>query len=276
MTTWVVIPAYNEAATLAEVARAALAHAGGVVVVDDGSTDATAAAVAHLPVHLVAHELNEGKSASLLDGMLRARALGATSVVTMDGDGQHRACDIPRLVRAAESYPRAIVIGARTRMRDRAPPLRRFANRFADFLISWAAGQRVLDSQSGQRLYPAALFESLDVTTLSRDGFTLESEILIAAADLGFAVISVPIDTIYGAQARASHFRPWRHVSSIAGMLIVRIVGRALRLANLWASLRARAVVIDDRSGAAPDAEAAPHADIVLPDLERAAFDADR
>jgi len=250
MTTVVLIPAFNEARTLADVVRGALLYADALVVVDDGSTDGTARTIASPAVQVVTHARNEGKSASLIDGFVHALACGATRVVTMDADGQHGAADIPRLLRAADAHPDAIVIGARMRRRANAPRARRVANWLADFGVSWASGHRVLDSQSGQRVYPAAVLRALDLAQLSRDGFTLESEIIVAAARVGSRTVSVPIDAVYAAIARKSYFRPVRHISAIFAMLARNVIGDAFKLAGLWTSVRERAVTFDERADA--------------------------
>ena len=80
---------------------------------DDGSSDGTGAAIADLPVECIRHDAPQGKASALLDGFRRALELGAAGVLTMDGDGQHAAADLPRLLFAAEKYPGRIVIGAR-------------------------------------------------------------------------------------------------------------------------------------------------------------------
>src|SRR6187455_999725 len=147
MKTAIVIPALNEVATIRAIAKRASAAADIVVVVDDGSTDGTAAALDGVPITLLRHERNLGKAASLWDGIETALAAGAGTVVTMDGDGQHDVDDVPRLLRALAAYPNSLAIGARVRCHGPMPRTRRFANRFADFWISWAAGHRVLDSQ---------------------------------------------------------------------------------------------------------------------------------
>ncbi|MEO6929320.1 MAG: glycosyltransferase family 2 protein [Casimicrobiaceae bacterium] len=246
MTTIVLIPAYNEARTLREVVRGALLHADAVLVVDDGSTDGSAQALCSTAVQVLTHAQNEGKSASLVDGFVRALACGATRVVTMDADGQHAAADIPRLLRAADVHPGSIVIGARVRRRAAAPHARRIANRLADFGVSWAAGYRVVDSQSGQRVYPASLLRALDLGRLSRDGFTLESEIIVAAARIGCRAIGVPIDAVYAAAARKSYFRPVPHIAGISTMLARNVIGDGFRLRGLWASLCMPPTMFDD------------------------------
>jgi hypothetical protein len=113
----------------------------------------------------------------------------------------------PRLITAAARHPGNIVIGARLRGRHRAPRSRRVANGFAGFWVSWAAGHRVVESPSGFRLYPAALFKRIDVAHDCTRGFLVESEIRIEAAAVSAFSTAVQIDSIYHARARPSQSR---------------------------------------------------------------------
>jgi glycosyltransferase involved in cell wall biosynthesis len=234
----VVIPARNEAATIADVAGRAAAVAATVIVVDDGSTDGTHERVARLPVVLLRNERNLGKGASLWRGMQHALALDADGVVTLDGDGQHAPEDVPRLVRVARAHPDDIVIGARLVGRETAPRARRAANRIADFFIGWAAGQPLDDSQSGFRVYPATLLRRLDVKHGPGRGFVFESDALIAAARTGVRVRSVAIAAVYPLNARPSHFRPVVDIARISRMILWQLVSRGLSPAGLYRSLR--------------------------------------
>lgn len=219
----VVIPAFNEAATIADIVRKAGQYSKLVIVVNDGSTDHTIKTLESLPVTVLNNAVNQGKGKSLLRGAEYAIEQGASSVITLDGDGQHQPEDIPLLLEQAASDPETIIIAARLRARHAAPPLRRFANAFADFWISWAAGQQIRDSQSGFRLYPADVFNKCNT---SSDKFVFESEILIDAAHEGIYSRSIAIDTVYHKNARASHFRPaadtWAIVMMVAKKLIIR------------------------------------------------------
>ena len=143
---WVVIPAFNEAATIKDVASRALRQNKNVIVVDDGSTDGTAEALLGLPVSVLRNQTNRGKAASLWRGFQQALAAGASGVVTLDGDGQHAPEDIPRLLAVAAFYPDHVIIGARRPDQRRAAFWRYVANRVADFWISWAAGYSFEDS----------------------------------------------------------------------------------------------------------------------------------
>jgi len=192
-----------------------------VIVVDDGSTDATLERIADLPVTLIRHATPLGKGQGLRDGFRKARALGFDAVITMDGDGQHLAADIPLMLEAARHYPEHLVIGARIRNRENQPEARRRANDFADWGISWGCGIPVADTQSGQRYYPSAALELAD---LSADDFVFEAAVLIAAArDKGVGIVSVPIESRYHGEFRSSHFRPIRDVSRITWYTVKRI-----------------------------------------------------
>src|SRR5512134_2048961 len=153
MKTVLVIPAYNEGGTLGRLVEAVLRLEpqliDEVIVVDDGSSDECLAEVSPDPrIHLVRHARNEGKARALIDGMQLGLAHGAERVLTMDGDGQHRPEDIARLIDAADSHSKTIIVGARLADRESIPSARYRANRFANFWVAWASGYRVTDSQS--------------------------------------------------------------------------------------------------------------------------------
>ena len=245
--TIVIIPAFNEEAGIAAVISAVrAAEPERIIVVDDGSTDETAARVRHqiaataCPLELIGHECNRGKGAALASGIAHALAAGARRIVTLDADGQHEGADLPRLERISIKDPGAVVVAARIKDRDRAPALRRFANKVADFWISWACGQRIEDTQSGFRLYPADLLSSLDLALAGR-GFAFETGLLIAAVGAGAGVRSIAIATRYDPQGRGSHYRPWRDTWSIVRLVGGELLRRRMYLRGLFGSLRGEA-----------------------------------
>jgi len=235
--TVVLIPAFNEVATIRSLVKRALQVVPDVIVVDDGSTDGTGAQLVRLPITLLANGRNLGKAASLWRGIDHALAQGARRVVTLDGDGQHDPDDIGRLLRAADRYPWHIVIGARLHDRANFPPHRYHANQFARFWISWAAGYPIADTQSGFRVYPAAVLAKLTRADVSWGRFVFESEILIAAGARGIRSVAVPIPGIYPPCARASHFRPVADIARIVAMVAARLLRRGMYPAGLWRSL---------------------------------------
>jgi glycosyltransferase involved in cell wall biosynthesis len=241
----VLIPALNEELRIRDVVEGALRHCPNVIVIDDGSTDATVECIADLPVHLIRHALRRGKGEGLRAGFRLACERGHAGVLTMDGDGQHSPDDIPRLLAAVAAHPGWIVIGARLKKRAQQPGYRRLANEFGDWGIAWATGYRIADTQSGQRYYPIEV-AALDVPA---EGFVFEADILIQAARrLGTRCVAVPIESRYsgpglGEKLRRSHFRPltdlWRITSHVVGRVWThgRVIPRYIE------ARRSRAVV---------------------------------
>jgi len=257
----VLVPALNEALRIRDVVTGALAHCANVIVVDDGSDDDTCARIADLPVIVLRHPRRMGKGASLRDGFAEALRRGFEGVLTMDGDGQHAADDIPRLLDAGNRHPGAVIIGARLRKRSQQPLYRRLANEFGDWGIAWGTGYQIADSQSGQRLYPAAV-AALD--EVPGEDFVFEAQILISAARrLGTRCVSVPIESRYKSvhsteEFRASHFKPFRDFSRITRHIVLQAL-RHGDVPAVYRSIRANPPVIDDPSGEFGTVFAAPH-----------------
>jgi glycosyltransferase involved in cell wall biosynthesis len=232
-----VIPAYNEAATIRDVAMRTLGIVDDVIVVNDGSTDSTVAALEGVGVTLVSNPTNLGKGTSLWRGFALALADGADAVITLDGDAQHCPEDIPRLVAAADAQPGRIIIGARLWDKDKVPPLRYFGNRFANFWVAWAAGFPVTDSQSGFRLYPANVLRQVNVFHGPNARFAFESEILIEAGRAGVRTSAVAISALYPPNARASHYRSAVDTARIVRMIAWKLLTRGLDPVGLFRSL---------------------------------------
>jgi len=245
----VLVPAYNAARELPGVlVRLAAVHpADWTWVVDDGSTDGTSAVARGAGVHLLVHPINRGKGAGLLTGFHAACAAGADAVVTLDADGQHKPEDLPRFVAALDHAD--LVVGARVRT-ARMPPHRRLGNAMSAGFLTWLAGAPLPDVQSGYRAHKAAVLDALGLSgrpdpqapsaaaqrpAFRSTGYGFESEILVAAARLGFVIANVPIEAVY--EGAPSHFRPLREVPRF-GELYARLLSDAGR----WSAYgRARA-----------------------------------
>lgn len=236
----VVIPAYQEAASIASVVSRTreVLPAVPVLVVDDGSTDGTPELARAAGAWVMRGTANQGKGAALRRGMKRALILGAAYVATLDGDGQHRPEDLPRLLALAR--PDRIVIGSRRRASGQ-PAARRYANRVADFWVSWAAGHAIADSQSGLRIYPAPALAHLDRYEGRARRFSFESEILIDSARAGITTDAADIPALYGAALRRpSHFRPVADIARIVVMVAGKLLARGMDPAGLYRSLAGR------------------------------------
>jgi glycosyltransferase involved in cell wall biosynthesis len=229
-----IIPAYNEEKTIRGLVEGTVCQIGRVVVVNDGSTDNTQGQIEDLPIELLSYTVNQRKANALWQGfqLVLESDSELKGIITLDGDGQHRPEDIPRLLEAYGKYPDHLIIGARTRDWRLFPPIRRWANQLANLGISLAAGCSVPDTQSGFRLYPASLLRSLQADSDRYNGFVFESEVIIEAVKLGYKVHSIPIAAVYGNDLRKSHFRPARDTIEIGKMILGKIVSRFLKPAQ--------------------------------------------
>jgi glycosyltransferase involved in cell wall biosynthesis len=199
-----VIPALDAAPTLGALLlrlRGALPHAS-IVVVDDGSVDATSAVARGRCDVLLRFPENRGKGAALRAGIAEALARGADAVLTIDADGQHPPEAAPSLV--AELARADMVIGTRSRQEPAMPLRRRVTNALASAAVGAIIGSPVADSQSGFRAIRRSVLEAV---TGEGDRYEFETDFLIQAGRAGFRIRSVPIATMYGAP---SHFRSFR------------------------------------------------------------------
>lgn len=250
LTAAILIPALNESLRIREVVEGALRHSSHVIVIDDGSTDDTVAQIQDLPIELIRNEQRGGKGAAMRTGFKAALNRPVDGVLTMDGDGQHLADDIPRLLAAAHAHREYIVIGARLKKRSQQPIHRRLANEFGDWGIAWATGYRIADTQSGQRFYPRKVCEIVDVVG---EGFVFEADVLIQAARrLGTRCVSVPIESRYAGdgmagQFRRSHFRPLTDLYRITSHVVGRVWTYGNVIARYRQAHRSKALIFDVR-----------------------------
>ncbi|MFT4022207.1 MAG: DUF2062 domain-containing protein [Flavihumibacter sp.] len=212
----VLLPTYNNAGTIRSVIEGVLAYTGDLIVINDGSTDETAAILAAYPaVKTIAYPKNRGKGYALRQGFKAAREAGFTHAVSLDADGQHYAADLPVFFEAMKEHPRALVIGARNLGgTENVPGKSSFGNRFSNFWFKLYTGINAPDTQSGYRLYPLHALEKMRWYTVK---YEFEVEVIVRAAWAGIPVISVPVSVYYPPAAeRVSHFRPFKDFSRIS------------------------------------------------------------
>lgn len=191
-----VIPAHDEEATVEDVVRRALTHVDAVLVVDDGSSDATAERAERAGARVLRLSPNRGKGGALVAGLQAAQALGASRVVTLDADGEHDPDEIPRLLAALETHD--VVLGWREVYRSGA---RRFLNGLALFWF------RVLDPSIRDTICGFRAFRADALGPVQNDagGFAYEHEVILRAVAAGLRVTSVPITTVPSSR---SHVTP--------------------------------------------------------------------
>jgi glycosyltransferase involved in cell wall biosynthesis len=199
-----IVPAYQAAETVGAVVRGLRRHVSEVVVVDDGSTDRTSEEAERAGARVLTLPSNGGKGAAIRAGLARVLSTGATHVAFLDADGQHDPDDLPALLDAARSGD-DFVIGSRMQESDAIPKVRFRTNEIGSRILTRMTGHEVEDGQSGFRVIAAALLRRL---SLSSNGYSIETEILLKAAPHVRRFASVPVRAIY-ADAR-SHYRPFR------------------------------------------------------------------
>ncbi|UCC66610.1 MAG: glycosyltransferase family 2 protein [Deltaproteobacteria bacterium] len=203
----VLIPAYNASHSLRGVLEGIKGYGLDIVVVDDGSTDATAEVAEELGIHVLRHRINRGKGIALKTGFRFLLLLGYRAVITMDADGQHDPTYIPHFIRSYQEGKGEIIIGSRSEEFGKMNWLRRFWNKLGVKAVSKLTGTPLTDTQSGYRLIKGEVLRCLP---LCASGYEAELELLIKACKRGHTVVNIPTTTHYADGRPSSHFRPVR------------------------------------------------------------------
>jgi glycosyltransferase involved in cell wall biosynthesis len=190
---WVVIAAFNEAAVIRSVVGEVVAAGWPVVVVDDGSRDATAAAARMAGVVVLRHAINLGQGAALQTGIDYALRRGAARIVTFDADGQHRVEDIPVVLDALGDAD--IALGSRfLGSVEGASAGRRALLRTATAVSNGMSGLRLTDAHCGLRAFRASAAPRLRIT---QDRMAHASELLRKIKTSALRVAEVPVTIRY-------------------------------------------------------------------------------
>ena len=190
----VIIPAFNEQAAIGSVVQKSLQYADDVLVVDDGSSDATCEIARKAGASILSHPTNFGKGVSLSDAFSRVE--GYDVVVTIDGDGQHNPDEIPDLIKPVIENKADFVNGSRyiNGFEENTPAYRRVGQRVLDIATNITAGTSVTDSQSGFRAFKG---ETISCYKFRDPGFGIESEMIADAAENNLRILEVPITVKY-------------------------------------------------------------------------------
>jgi len=198
-----VIPAFNEARSIATVVAGIGPSVDRVIVVDDGSTDGTAERARAAGADVVVHEENRGKGHAVRTGLARVFDGDFTHVLLLDGDMQHLPEEAASLLAEAERSGADVVLGQRRFERDRMPASRYHANRVGSRVLSWFVGIPVRDTQCGFRVFHV---DALRPLRLTATGYEIETEMLVKVRRRGGRVATVPVTAVYAGQT--SKLRP--------------------------------------------------------------------
>lgn len=201
----VVIPALDAERSIGRVVEGCFPYLPDIVVVNDGSADATRDTALRAGARVVDHEVNLGKGAALKTGFQLAIDEGFDAVLSLDADGQHLPTEIPKFLAAFRETRADLIIGDRSHLWGGMVPRRRNANRFSAWSISKCAGVRVPDSQSGFRVYSTDMLRALAIRA---NGFAAESEVIVRAGRAGRKIVSIPIELGFVDGLSTSHYRP--------------------------------------------------------------------
>lgn len=215
------LPAYNEEIAIGSVILRAKQHVDMVIVIDDGSSDATALVAELAGADVVRHETNMGKGVAIKTAFEVAMEHGADILVVLDSDGQHNPDDIPHVIAPIINGEADMVNGSRFLTgKNEVPKYRRIGQDVLTRATN-VNGVDVTDSQSGFRAFSKDIFGTF---RFKQSGLAVESEMLIDAADAGFRIVEVPIGCRYDVE-NASSEHPLKHGVNVF-MSIIGYIGK--------------------------------------------------
>jgi hypothetical protein len=193
----VIIPAFNEERSVGSLVLRLRTWIDTVIVVNDGSADATAHVARLAGATVIDHPTNLGYGAAIRTGLVAAHDLQAKAVVLMDADGQHRVEDVADLVEPILTDEADVVVGSRfVDHRTRVPPVRRLAQHGLTWLSNVGSGVKLTDSQSGMRAFSQHAVDALLLKSTSTS-MAAASEMQFLASDAQLRVCEVPIQVRY-------------------------------------------------------------------------------
>ncbi len=235
----VIVPTYNNAATLAPLLNDLAEYTEQIIVINDGSTDHTSGILSEFQaLEIVSYPQNRGKGYALRQGLAMAYSLGYRFAISIDSDGQHFASDLPRFLKVLEGNEGSIIMGVRNMNQMAVPGKSNFGRKFSNFWFEVETGLRLKDTQSGYRLYPVKELHGIRFVT---NKFEFEIEVLVRSAWEGIPITEVPVKVYYAEKdKRVSHFRPFRDFTriSVLNTVLVALALLYYRPRNLFRQLK--------------------------------------
>lgn len=225
----ILIPAYNEEKHIESVISQCLRYELDIIIVDDGSKDATAKLVKNFPrkpnqnIILLEHSSNRGKGEALKTGFKYTNKNNYAGLITLDADGQHKVDEIKDFLNAVKSCNPDIIVGSRFQNIKGMPFLRLATNLLTSWIISIIAGKKINDVQSGFRYIGKRVLRNIKLETKN---FDTEPEILLKASWLNYKIKNIPITTIYHKNF-VSHVNPIIDTLKFFKLVFISIVWKS-------------------------------------------------
>ncbi len=217
----IIIATYNNDKTLDSVITRTLAVCSDVIIINDGSTDATSSILQNYPnIHLISYNVNVGKGYALALGFKKALELGFDYAISIDSDAQHYPEDIPKLVDKLREDPGKVIMGSRNMSQADVPSKSSFGNKFSNFWFWAETGITLSDTQTGFRAYPLENIKNMQFFT-SKFEFEIEVIVRLAWQNVKFAEVPVKVDY---PKDRVSHFRPFKDFGRISVLNTVLVI----------------------------------------------------
>ena len=221
MTILLCVPAFNEENVIGDVVKKSLEFVDYVVVYDDGSSDKTSEIAENAGAYVIRNSQNKGKGYALQSLFKYAKHQNSEIIVTMDGDGQFKPDEIPKLCKPILHDGQDLVVGYRFDNNDEMPKYREIGNKMLDRISSLATKLPFKDTQSGFRAYSKNAIQSI---TFSSKGFGADSEILINAHEKGLKITEEKVTVLYNTGHKTSTKNPISHTTGVAASVIELIL----------------------------------------------------
>lgn len=212
-----VIPAFNEEKNISEVIKRTKKFVDKIIVVNDGSEDATEKKAKMSGAIVLTHKINLGLGASLKTGCDAAIFLGAKTIITLDADGQHDPEEIPYFLKKIdEGFD--IVFGARTKNQKKMPLQKRIGNALVSNLHSLLFNINLSDIETGYRAFKSSAYKKI---RWKSSGYGVANEIVVNTKKKNLSYCEIPVDTIYRDKYKGVNIR--EGISILLDLLVKRI-----------------------------------------------------
>ncbi len=218
----ILIPAYNESAVLRKVVEELLAYRYTIIIIDDGSERPMKDHLKGLPVVVLEHPVNLGQGAALQTGLDYLKKLDPDIVITFDGDGQHDANDIPKLIEPILSNDADVVLGSRflPEAKSSIPLSKKIVLQIARFVNLILSGVLLSDAHNGLRAFNNSAWKNIRIT---ENRMAHASEILFEIKKHCFRIREVPVNIQYSIYSKKKGQSAWDSIKVLFDLVLHKL-----------------------------------------------------